>query len=209
MTGNVTGRVGIPAAPGRPRSTRAQHAILTAAAALLRERGLRGMSIEAVAGRAGVSKKTIYRWWPSKGTLALDAFYLEWEAAQGTLPDTGSLERDLRARMRAAAGVLAEPTLGATVAALIAEAQTDPELARAYERRVLELQRAHARAIFARAAARGEIAPDSDVEAAIDLLQGALYLRLLHTHAPLDQAFADAIVALVVRGMLATPARRR
>lgn len=190
------------ATPGRPRSRRAQLAILTAAASLLRERGLRGMSIEAIAERAGVSKKTIYRWWPSKGTLALDAFYLEWQAAQGAVPDTGGLESDLRARMRAAVSVLAQPGLGATVAALIAEAQNDQELAEAYEQHVLEPQRAQARAIFDRAAARGEIPRDADVEAAIDLLQGALYLRLLHTHASLDLAFADAIVSVVARGIL-------
>lgn len=189
------------AAPGRPRSRRAQRAILTAAATLLRERGLRGTSIEAIAEHAGVSKKTIYRWWPSKGTLALDAFYLEWEAAQGAIPDTGGLESDLRVRMRAAVGVLVQPQLGATVAALIAEAQSDPELAEAYEQHVLAPQRAQVRAIFDRAAARGEIPAGADVEAAIDLLQGALYLRLLHTHAALDTTFADAIASVVARGL--------
>ncbi|HEY7206632.1 MAG TPA: TetR/AcrR family transcriptional regulator [Gaiellaceae bacterium] len=178
---------------------------MAATAALLREQGLRAMSIEGIAERAGVSKKTIYRWWPSKGVLALDAFYREWAAAQRATPDTGNLERDLRARMRAAVRVLAQPRLGSAVAALIAEAQSDRELVEAYETHVLAAQREQARTIFARAAARGEIAPDGDVEAAIDLLQGALYLRLLHTHAPLDSAFADAVAALVAAGMRRPP----
>jgi AcrR family transcriptional regulator len=187
--------------PGRPRSARAHRAILASAAALLRERGLRDTSIEAIAQQAGVSKKTIYRWWPSKGTLALDAFHREWVAAQDAVPDTGSLEGDLRVRMRAAVRVLGRPQLGSTVAALIAEAQSDRELAEVYERDVLEPQRAQVRAILARAAARGEIPADADAEVAIDLLQGALYLRLLHTHAPLDRAFADATVDVVTRGL--------
>lgn len=190
------------AVPGRPRSRRAHDAILVAAGALLRERGLRGMTIEAIAERARVSKKTIYRWWPSKGTLALDAFYREWTIAQGTTPDTGNLERDLRTRIRATVRVLAQAQLGTTVAELIAEAQTDHELAEAYEKHVLGPQRAQLRAIFERAGERGEIAPDADVDAAIDLLQGALYLRLLHTHARLDRAFADSVVSLLTRGAL-------
>jgi AcrR family transcriptional regulator len=196
------------AVPGRPRSRRAHDAILAAAGSLLRERGLRGMSIEAIAERARVSKKTIYRWWPSKGTLALDAFYREWTVAQGATPDTGDLERDLRTRVRAAVRVLSQAQLGATVAELIAEAQTDGELAEAYEKHVLGPQRAQLRAIFDRAAERGEIAPDADVDAAIDLLQGALYLRLLHTHARLDRAFADSVVSLLTRGVLSQTAGR-
>ncbi|HYM80736.1 MAG TPA: helix-turn-helix domain-containing protein, partial [Candidatus Limnocylindria bacterium] len=58
---------------GRPRSEKARHAILDAAAELLLRRGLGAVSMDAVAERAGVSKATIYRWWPSKEMLALDA----------------------------------------------------------------------------------------------------------------------------------------
>jgi AcrR family transcriptional regulator len=187
---------------GRPRSARSRQAILVAAGELLREQGLRGMSIEGISERAGVSKKTIYRWWPSKGVLALDAFYREWAGAQGAIPNTGSLEGDLRARIRANVGALARQQLGATVAALVAEVQSDPRLADAYHEHVLAPLRAQTRTIFTRAVARGEVGAGSDIEAAIDLLQGALYLRLLHTHAPLDRAFADAIVPIVTRGLL-------
>jgi AcrR family transcriptional regulator len=186
---------------GRPRSEQSRQAILAAATDLLREQGLRGMTIDGIAERAGVSKKTIYRWWPSKGVLALDAFYREWVGAQGATPDTGSLEGDLRARTRAAVRLLAHPRLGPTIAALIAEAQTDPQLAQAYHQRVLEPLRGQARAIFERALGRGEIPAESDIEAAIDLLQGALYLRLLHTHAPLNRSFADAIVTIAIHGL--------
>jgi AcrR family transcriptional regulator len=187
--------------PGRPRSERSRKSILAAAAALLHEQGLRAMSIEAVAARAGVSKKTIYRWWPSKGVLALDAIYAEWSRARGVVPNRGTLEGDLRSRMRATVRVLNSPALGSTLAALIAEAQADPELADAYSEHVLVPLREQIRVILERAVTRGELPPDLDREAAIDLLQGPLYLRLLHTHAPLDQRFADTVVELAIGGM--------
>ncbi|MDR0343309.1 MAG: TetR/AcrR family transcriptional regulator, partial [Nocardiopsaceae bacterium] len=99
------GSAPIPAAPGgpvrrgRPRSEQADRAILTAAADLLAERGLAGMPIEEVAARAGVGKATIYRRWPSRGALALDAFQAEF-AGQQRLPDTGTLHGDLLAALR-------------------------------------------------------------------------------------------------------------
>src|SRR5487761_158291 len=84
-----------PAPRGRPRSARAHEAILKAAAGLLLERGLDAVSMDAVAARAGVSKATIYRWWPTKESLALDALYTEWNAVAPDLADTGSLRGDL------------------------------------------------------------------------------------------------------------------
>src|ERR1700728_616719 len=82
---------------GRPRSEKARKAILEAAAELLLDRGLTGVSMDAVAERAGVSKATIYRWWPTKETLALDALYTRWAAATPATRDTGSLRGDLLA----------------------------------------------------------------------------------------------------------------
>src|SRR5690349_25172745 len=79
---------------GRPRSQEADRAILTATVELLAERGLAAMSIEEVAARAGVGKTTIYRRWPSKGLLALDAFVDSFREEQ-PLPDTGTLRGDL------------------------------------------------------------------------------------------------------------------
>ena len=84
---------------GRPRSERARHAILEAAAELLLLRGLGAVSMDAVAERAGVSKATIYRWWPSKEMLALDAL-LDWAGASAPARDTGALRGDLLALVR-------------------------------------------------------------------------------------------------------------
>jgi AcrR family transcriptional regulator len=82
---------------GRPRSERAQQAVLSAATDLLLERGLGAVSMDAIAERAGVSKATIYRWWPTKETLALDALYQEWTDSDPEPADTGSLRGDLLA----------------------------------------------------------------------------------------------------------------
>src|SRR5690349_24183101 len=91
--GGVTG-AGAGAPRGRPRSAEADRAILTATVDLLAERGLAAMSIEEVAARAGVGNTTIYRRWPSKGLLALDAFVDSFREEQ-PLPDTGTLRGDL------------------------------------------------------------------------------------------------------------------
>ncbi len=192
---------------GRPRSEQSRKAILKAAGRLLREQGLRAMTIEAVADHAAVSKATIYRWWSSKGVLALDAFYSEWAAAQGLTRDTGTLRGELRSRLRTNVRLLTSDPLGSTVAELIAEAQSDPELAQALREHVQEPLRDQSRAIFKRAVERGEIRADADIEAAIDLFHGPLYFRFLLGHAPLSQRFADAIVEMALDGLGAGAAR--
>src|SRR3954447_24587005 len=85
---------------GRPRSEKAREAILGAAAELLLARGLGAVSMDAVAERAGVSKATIYRWWPTKEMLALDALYHEWAAVRPRARETGSLRGDLLSLLR-------------------------------------------------------------------------------------------------------------
>jgi AcrR family transcriptional regulator len=199
----VTRDQAVAAIGGRPRSERAKSAILKAAGELLVEQGLRAMTVESVARRAGVSKKTIYRWWPNKGILALDAFYEDWSSAQQDLtPDTGTLLGDLRRRARATVRLMTSERLGPVFAALLGEAQGDDALADAVREHVLEPLRAQARAIFRRAIARGELRADTDVEVAIDLFQGPLFLRLLYTRSPLQETFADQIAEMALNGVL-------
>src|SRR2546429_5230114 len=93
----MTGRAAVAPRRGRPRSEQARLAILETTSELLLEHGLVGASMDAVAERAGVSKATIYRWWPSKETLALEAVYRAWSDGEAKQPDTGSLRDDLRA----------------------------------------------------------------------------------------------------------------
>src|SRR5258707_10961074 len=126
---------------GRPRSEKAREAILAAAAELLLARGLGAVSMDAVAEHAGVSKATIYRWWPTKETLALDALYTEWAAARPSPRDTGSLRGDLLSLMRPWAKLAGSRPYGRVVAALLAEANSDPVFAGEYRHRVLEPRR--------------------------------------------------------------------
>jgi AcrR family transcriptional regulator len=201
-----TGDAGEQRRRGRPRSEKAGKAILDAAAELLLEHGLEAVSMDAVADRAGVSKATIYRWWPTKETLALEALYQEWDTARPSPPDTGSLRGDLLALLRPWIRRVRARPYGRVVAALIAEAQTDPEFAAEYHRRFVEPRRDPARALLKRALERGEIPPETKVEVALDLLYGSLYHRLLHGHAPLNDRFLQDVVDTTLAGLALTPA---
>jgi AcrR family transcriptional regulator len=165
---------------------------------LLLERGLNSISMDEVAERAGASKATIYRWWPSKELLALDALFTQWEWAQPDLPDTGSLEGDLLALIRPWARQLAAQPYGRVIAAFINRAQSDPEFGEEYRARFVQPRREQARAIFVRAIERGEIPSDTDVESALDFLYGPFYHRILHGHAELSDRFSRTVVGYVV-----------
>ena len=195
---------GIPPKRGRPRSESAKAAILAAAASILRELGLREMTIDTVAARAGVSKATIYRWWDSKAELALDTMLAE-ALHLLPLPDTGSLAGDVRARARATVRAFRSPTLGPVFASLIGEAQADPDFAIAFRDRVIRPLRDASREIFKRAIARGEVAEDVPVEVALDLLVSPAYYRLLLRTGPLDVRFADQVADLLLTGLRPKP----
>jgi AcrR family transcriptional regulator len=183
---------------GRPRSEKARTATLDAATELLLARGLAAVSMDAVAERAGVSKATIYRWWPTKETLALDALYHEWAVTAVPSPDTGSLRGDLLAQLRPWVRLVSSRPYARVIAALIAKARTDPAFADEYLARFVQPRRDQARPVFERAIERGDIRAGVRVDVALDLLFGALYHRLLQGHAPLDARFvADAVDTLL------------
>jgi AcrR family transcriptional regulator len=194
---------------GRPRSEASRKAILRAASELLLEHGLHAISMDAVAERAGASKATIYRWWPSKELLALDALFSDWAPAAGAGYDTGSLAGDLLALTLPWARQLAAKPYGRVIAALITSAQSDPRFAEVYRARFLQPRRDPARVIFNRAIERGEIPADTDIEIAFDLLYGPFYHRVLHGHAQLTDRFTRAIVEHVVTAVARAPGRAR
>jgi AcrR family transcriptional regulator len=156
--------------------------------------------MDAVAARAGVSKATIYRWWPTKETLALDALYHEWEGVP-PVRDTGSLRGDLLTLLRPWARLAAKRPYGRAIAALLTEAQTDPVFADEYRARFVEPRRDQARAIFRRAIERGEIRADTKIEVALDVLYGPIYHRLLHGHAPLNDRFVRDVIDAALYGI--------
>lgn len=204
------GRAGPPEAGrrGRPRSEEADHAILRAATDLFAERGLPGMSIEEVAARAGVGKATVYRRWPTKGALALDAFLALYRGQQPE-PDTGTLRGDMLAALRGWVRAVTRTAAGRMLAGLVAAAQHDPQLAAGWRDRVVGPLRVRYFVMLDRAIARGEIPPDTDKDVVLDLLFGAAYHRLLHGHLPLSDRFVRHVVETIVAGTAAgagTPA---
>jgi AcrR family transcriptional regulator len=190
---------------GRPRSEPARLAILHAAGELLLANGLEAVSMDAVAERAGVSKATIYRWWPTKQTLALEALYHEWDTTRSAPPDTGSLRADLLALLRPWIRRVREQPYGRVVASLVTEVHTDAEFAKEYQARFVEPRRAPARRVLERAIERGELPPGTDVELALDLIYGPIFHRLLHVHAPITDRFVQGVVDTVLAGLGAAP----
>ena len=158
------------------------------------------MSIEEVAARAGVGKATIYRRWPSKGLLALDAFVVLFSAEQ-PVPDTGSLRGDLLAALRTWVLAVTTTPNGRLLASLIGVAQHDPELHAAWRDRVLEPLRARHRVMLERAVARGEIPASVDFEVVLDLFFGAAQHRLLLGHLPMTGHFIESVVDIILSGI--------
>lgn len=188
--------------PGRPRSESTRRAIEAAALDELRERGYAGLTIEGIAARAGAGKQTIYRWWRSKADVVLDAM-AGFADAIVPIPDKGSLPDDLLAFLVAS---FRQHGTRPALAGLMAQAVFDPEFAEAFRERFISVRRTALRGILQRAAARGEIAEDIDLELLVDVAFGVLWYRLLLDHAPLDDATARDLAALMARA--AAPERR-
>ena len=184
---------------GRPRSEASRGAIIAAATQLLRSVGLHRMTVEAVAELSGVGKATIYRWWPSKGTLALDA-YLEDMRSKVVVPDTGDGFEDLRLHAEAVIRFYTGPE-GRIFAEFIAEAQNDSRLAEEFRTRFLKHRRAAVNSIFQRGVTRGEFRNDIHPDVAMDLIFAPIVYRLLAGHAPLSKALATELVDAAVNGL--------
>jgi AcrR family transcriptional regulator len=182
---------------GRPRSDRAREAILDATLGELTDHGFLGLGIEAIAQRAGVAKTTIYRWWPDKIALALDALRHLPELPES---DTGSLVGDLDLLRRDLLDLLASTSLGSVLPVLIAERRRRSEHQMAIEDYMRERSMPWARAVE-RAIARGELPVDIDAEFVGLLLAGPLTHSILFMEEPLgEQAWAEAI-AITLAGI--------
>lgn len=176
--------------------------VLDAAGALLLDKGMGTFTIEAVAERAGVSKTTIYKWWPSKGALALDGYFHAVESVLA-FPESDDVEADLTAQLRAFVRILTETPAGRVIAELIGQAQTDPELSAALLERYSGPRRELAVRRMRRAQAEGQLLSDVDPEVLVDQLWGACYHRLLMPSLPVTEEFATSLIANLLRGVRA------
>ena len=181
--------------PGRPRCDVTHKAVLRAAYDLLSEGGLGRFTIEGVAARSGVARTTIYRWWPSKGALAMEGF-LEATTSEIAVPPTGSVTADLRAVMRKF-GQIMSGTPGRIIRGIIAEGQSDPETIEAFMAGYVRPRRAELRALLERGIAAGELREGTDVEMISYALFGPIYLRMILNEG-LDEAWVDRLTTSVL-----------
>ncbi|MGW0789637.1 TetR/AcrR family transcriptional regulator [Streptomyces sp. NPDC002911] len=201
------------------RSDRSRRAICDAALALVGEVGYAKTTIEGIAARAGVGKQTIYRWWPSKAAVLMEAF-LEKSARQAAeaaetaeageggaygIPDTGDLAADLKLVLRATVDELNDPPTEAPTRALTAEGIIDPALGALFIESLLEPQLQSYVTRLRAAQEAGEVRADVDPRIALELLIAPLTHRWLLRTLPLTHAYADAVVDHALRGLSVRP----
>ena len=181
---------------GRPRDPRTRATILAAARALLERGGLTAVTIEAIATKAGVSRPTIYRYWPNAPAVAMAAF-LDASGAPTAARTSRSPLAALRAQLHAVADAFAAPT-GRSVAAMVAAAQSETELAKAFRNEFIARNRDAARLLLERSVEEKLVERPPDIDLALDLIFGPLFYRLLMGHAPITRGFVDQLIDAVI-----------
>ncbi|RTE07013.1 TetR/AcrR family transcriptional regulator [Paenibacillus whitsoniae] len=184
---------------GRPRNLETQQAILQAAYDLLFEIGFADITVEKIAERAGVSKATIYKWWPGKAAVVMDG-YLSAASQRMPVPDTGFVFDDLLAHATNLTRFLASAE-GRVITELIGAGQTDAGVAEAFRSRYVQPRRKETRQIIDRGIQRGELRLDVNPDLFIDLLYGPIFYRLTMTGEELDDDFIKNIVSLTFQGI--------
>jgi AcrR family transcriptional regulator len=174
---------------GRPRSEAAHEAMLEAALRLVTRRGFRSVTVNEIAAEAGVGKMTLYRHWPNKSAVVMDAL-LALIGDETAFPEAGDALRSLRHQLDLQAAFFRSPR-GNLIRSLVAEAQSDPELAIAFRERWLMPRRDGVRKTMLQAVAEGSLRGDFDIDTAIDLLYGSIYYRLLLGTGPLEERFIE------------------
>lgn len=182
------------------RAERVRHAVLAAASELLTEVGYDGMSVDAVAARAGVHKTTVYRRWPTKAELVADAAALH-SAAAVPIPDTGTVVGDLQVLAREVVANIGSEAGARRSRSIAAAAATSDQLAEAMHG-FWAHRLAVSSEIVERAVQRGELPPSADANLIIETVIGPLWVRLLLTGEPITDDFADQVVELVTDGIL-------
>jgi AcrR family transcriptional regulator len=183
---------------GRPRDEDARARILQASLEALEELGYPGITCDAIAERAGASKSTIYRWWPHKEAVMLEALR-ESVAQELPFPNTGSLKQDIRIQLHNFVKLLTGKR-GRVFKGMIAAAQSDPKVAEAFCSIWVSPRREFARRGVQRY--RDQLRDGISLSTVLDSLYGPLYYRLLIEHEPLTIEFADQVAELVLIGIL-------
>jgi len=182
---------------GRPRSEASRQAILTAALELVAKTGYARLTIEGIAARARVGKQTIYRWWPSKADLLLEAGAAKADFSVPVSDDHGSYGADLRAFLQASYLLSNRPEIANLLRSLMAEAQINPAFGVRFRELFLERRREALFVITDRARQRGDLPGRPDPGVVADIVFGTIWYRVLATRQPFDTRLADDLVALL------------
>jgi len=151
-----------------------------------------------------VGKATIYKWWPSRGAVALDGF-LDKVAGTLAIPEGLTTAEALTWQLDALVTLFRDTTAGPLMRALVAAAQSDPDIARSLRERWLAPRRAVSLEILRAGVARGELRPGLDYEAVLDGLFAPVYQRLFFGHAELSSDLATSLVRQTMAGIAAEP----
>ena len=183
---------------GRPRDQAAHDAILKTALRLVTKRGFRGVSVNEIAAQAGVGKMTVYRHWPNKAALVMDSL-LVLIGPETAFPEAGTAIERLRRQLDLQAAFFGGSRRN-LIRSVVAEAQSDPVLAAAFRERWLNPRREWGRQIMRAGVAEGSLRSDLDIDAALDVLYGSFYYRLLVRSEVPDEHFVDAIYRQFIEG---------
>jgi AcrR family transcriptional regulator len=184
---------------GRPRSDQAHQAILAASLEEVFAVGFRALSIDMIASKAGVGKATIYRRWPNKAAVVMDAFLAEVGPGTGFPRAARALDR-IRMQMKAQSKAF-RSRYGVLIKSLLGEAQFDPELAEAFRERWIMPRRQLAREVLEEAIQQGDLRDDIDIETAIDMLYAPIYYRLQIETGPISEKYVDGVFGQVMAGL--------
>lgn len=185
--------------PGRPRDETARARICAATVSLLEEVGFANITCDAIAQRAGTSKATIYRWWPNKVAVVIDAF-VETLSPQLPLLQMDTLEEYVNFHIKQfSKGVCGRN--GRLLSAIIAAAQNDPEVEAAFLSHWIKPRRTIARKALQRFQSMGHLPTEFDIEQVLDLMYGPLHFLLMVRHNKLTQAYAEKLAAILVHGL--------
>jgi AcrR family transcriptional regulator len=186
---------------GRPRDPRIDESVLGATVELLGTSGYADLSVDAIAKRAGTSKPAIYRRWPSKAHLVHEAVFPISEATE--LPDTGSLEGDVREMVRRSTGVLTTPAARAAMPGLLAEMATDPSLHAKLLDRFGDVTSRGMTDRLEGAVNRGEARPDVTAVDLVDAIAGMALMAIITRNQVLDDTWVERTATLITKGISA------
>ena len=172
---------------------------MEAARQMIAENGPTSLTVEGIAARAGVGKPTIYRWWPDRHSVAMAAL-MESESVPAVAGGGKSALRSLHRQLQRVVSLFATP-VGRNVTTMIASADSESELSKAFRNHFVLARREEGRALLQRAIETGEMRRDVNVEIVLDMIYGALFFRLLMGHAALNDELVRQLLKEALRGM--------